>query len=182
MELSFEEKQFIERQVNSFLEQYGYFPETDTYVDIVNLVKKFGFVVGNTELDPLEDGFIIIQSHKGDSLVQRSFNSNKVIGVNSNRSLDWKRFIIAHEFAHSVLHYNGEDIFLHRESKKGRNNQENAADYFAAALLMPKDSFIRVYRNLVNFDYSPNTICYRLAAIYKVPYDSARRRIDEICN
>lgn len=180
MELSLEEKQLIEREVSALLTEYGYSFETDTYLDIVNLAKKFGFIVGNAKLDDVEDGFIIIQPRDSSTRNASIFAHSKVIGVNANRPLDLKRFVIAHEFAHSVLHYNGNGIFLHRDNIKGKNKMENTADYFAAALLMPNESFSREYKKLLAQGLTRNTICYRLASIYKVPFESANRRINEI--
>ena len=47
MELSFMEKQEIEKQVTSLLTQYQYSFKRDDYVDIVDFVQKLGFTVGN---------------------------------------------------------------------------------------------------------------------------------------
>ena len=185
MELSLLEKQFIETQVSALLTQYGYNPEKDTYVDIISFAKKFGFLVGNAVLDEQEDGFIIIHPKNANSHKQTTrspmASERKIIGVNMNRSLEWKRFVIAHEFAHSVLHYKQEDIYLHRETTRGRSQEENDADYFAAALLMPQNSFRRIYNELVTQGLNKNTICYQLASMYKVPFESVSRRIDEVC-
>ena len=179
------DKQDIERQVDALLESYGYRPERDTYVDILNFTKKFGFTVGNAALPDNEDGFILIKPRTnknadGDS-ARLIAHSTKLIGVNIKRNLEWKRFVIAHEFAHSILHYKSGEIYLHRENAKGRNEEENDADYFAAALLMPRASFKRVYNELEKKQLNKNTICYQMAAIYMVPFESVARRIDEVC-
>lgn len=174
MELSFMKKREIEARVTDLLTQYGYVSERDTYLDVVDFAQKRGFVVGNAELPEGEDGFLAIQpgTFKKDG--------TKIIGVNVNRSLEWKRFIIAHELAHSVLHYREGEIYLHRESRKGKNSDENDADYFAAALLMPEGSFSRMHRSLNDGSRDRSTICSELSKIYRVPFESASRRIDEI--
>lgn len=161
------ERDKIEVQVKSVLDQLGYDDVTDSYVDIVSLVKKYGFLVGNAELDDNEDGFLIIS---GDQ---------KIIGVNKSRSLDLKRFVIAHEFAHSVLHYERGQVFLHREHKKGKGNDENDADYFAAALLMPKTAFLREYNRLKDQGVESKLICFQLSSLFKTPIESVIRRIEE---
>ena len=170
----------IETQVTSLLREYGYVFEKDDYVDIVDFVQNRGFIVGNAQLDDTDDGFLAIQSS---SMAKNGTHiaNDKIIGVNSKRSLAWKRFIIAHEFAHSVLHYQAGEIYLHRENKKGKDEEENAADYFAAALLMPKESFMRLYEKLKNEGLNQTAICLQLASIYKVPFDSVSRRISEVC-
>lgn len=164
------DKKAIEKQVSVLLEKFNYHPEKDDYLDIVAFVRSLGFVVGNASLAEDEDGF----------LAMRPENDVNIIGVNESLSLEWKRFIIAHEFAHSVLHYEGQPVYLHRDHKKGRNSAENDADYFAAALLMPKDSFKRIHDELKAAGLSENALAMQLASTYKVTMPMASRRIDEV--
>ena len=97
----------IDKDVDSLLKQSGYSEDTDSYVDIIDFAHHYGFDVVNADLDEKEDGFIAITSKL------------KLIAVNAKRSLEWKRFIIAHEFGHSILHYKqGGSAYLHRESVK----------------------------------------------------------------
>ena len=173
------EENQIERQVTTLLGEYGYDPDKNDYVNIVDFVQHLGFVVGNAKLDDSEDGFLAIQT--SDMSKERyGILNDKMIGVNAKRSLDWKRFIIAHEFAHSVLHYKTGALYLRRENKKGRNDEENDADYFAAALLMPKKSFKRLYTKFKNDGLNDSAINLHLASIFKVPLDSVPRRIREV--
>lgn len=166
--LSDVDKKEIETQVTALLKGYGYSPQEDAYVDIVEFVQQLGFIVGNAELDEKEDGFLAIQAN------------DKIIGVNSKRSLDWKRFIIAHEFAHFVLHYKAGELYLNRENKKGKDEEENDADYFAAALLMPNEAFKRLYLQFEKDGMNKTANCLQLASIFKVPFDSASRRVEEV--
>lgn len=175
MELNYMEKKNIEEKITDLLSQYGYNLISDDHIDIVNFVKKNGFSVGNALLPDSEDGFLAIRPDS-----KAKDNVEKIIGVNVNRSLELKRFIVAHEFAHSVLHYRDEQIFLHRENKKGKDGEENDADYFAAALLMPQKSFKRTYQQYKNEGLSDNLIYLKLAAIYKTPLESVLRRISEV--
>lgn len=173
------EKNQIETQVTALLKEYGYVFDKDDYVNIVDFVQHLGFIVGNAQLDDNEDGFLAIQV----SSMAKNGNdtsNDKIIGVNSVRSLDWKRFIIAHEFAHFVLHYKSGEIYLRRENKKGKDDEENDADYFAAALLMPKESFKRLYRRFRESGLNDTAISLQLAAVFKVPFDSVSRRIGEV--
>ena len=173
------EKNKIETQVTTLLKEYGYLFDKDDYVDIVDFVQHLGFIVGNAQLCDGEDGFLAIQASNM-AKDEADISNDKIIGVNSKRSLDWKRFIIAHEFAHSVLHYKTGEIYLHRENKKGKDDEENDADYFAAALLMPKESFKRLYNQFKNEGLNDTAICLQLAAVFKVPFDSVSRRISEV--
>lgn len=173
------EKKQIETQVAALLQEYGYNSDKDDYVNIVDFVQHLGFIVGNAKLADDEDGFLAIQTSDmakyGDGI-----SNDKIIGVNAKRSLDWKRFIIAHEFAHSILHYKTGEIYLHRENKKGKDAEENDADYFAAALLMPEESFRRLHDKFKNDGLSDTALYLQLASIFKVPFDSVPRRISEV--
>ena len=159
----------IDKDVDSLLKQSGYSEDTDSYVDIIDFVNHYGFDVVNADLEEKDDGFIAITANL------------KLIAVNSKRSLEWKRFVIAHEFAHSILHYKqGDSAYLHRENVKGKNESENAADYFAAALLLPVRSFSSEYQKLKSKNLSENAICMQLSSIFKVPLESVSRRILEL--
>ncbi len=167
-QISMERRFEIEKNVDSLLKQSGYSENTDSYVDIIDFAHHYGFNVVNADLDEKEDGFIAITSKL------------KLIAVNAKRSMDWKRFIIAHEFGHWILHYKqGDSAYLHRQSVKGKNELENTADYFAAALLMPKNAFLKQYQELSAQGLSENTICMQLSSIFKVPLESVSRRIQE---
>ena len=173
------DKSTIERQVSTLLDNYGYSQEKDDYVNIIDFVKKLGFIVGNAEMSDNEDGFLIV--HPEDSLNDApDLPNDKIIGVNETRTLNFKRFIIAHEFAHYVLHYKMGETYFHRENRKGKGPDENEADYFAASLLMPSGSFKRLYKDLKDKGLNRNLICLQLSSIFKVPAESVSRRIDEL--
>lgn len=173
------DKSMIETQVSALLKEYGYDPQKDDYIDVVDFAQKFGFVVLNAELEKNEDGFLIIHEGKT-SENELNTESDKMIGVNSNRSLSWKRFIIAHELGHSILHYKAGEVYLHRDNRKGKDSEENEADYFAASLLMPKKSFKRLYEQYCESGMNRTAACLQLSNLYKVPLDSVSRRIDEV--
>lgn len=168
MELSMMEKKKIEDKVSELLQKYGYDPKKDTYVDVVSFVGSEGFKVGIADLDETEDGFIIVSEKFG-----------RIIGVNDTRPIEWKRFVIGHEFGHFVLSQENKNLFLHRENIKGKNEEENDADYFAAALLMPKESFIRTYKENQG-KMSTGELAQYLSKEYRVTEESVRRRIEEV--
>ena len=161
----------IENMVQEWLSAYGYSFEHGQDIDIVKFARHHGFIVGNAVLDDNDDGFLAIHPKRA---------KGKVIGVNRNLSLEWKRFIIAHELAHYALHYDGKEIYLHREHQQGRNDMENDADYFAAALLMPRESFRRVFDTLQISGLSGKVLVKSLAEKFIVPVESAERRISEV--
>jgi len=69
-----------------------------------------------------------------------------VIGVNRKHHLTRRRFTVAHEFAHALLH-EGKEVrydtdfrvdFRSGESSLGVNVEEMEANFFAASILMPR--------------------------------------------
>lgn len=173
------DKNVIEKWASTLLDNYGYSQEKDDYVNIIDFVKKLGFIVGNAWMSDDEDGFLIV--YPEGSLCDAPYLPNdKIIGVNETRTLNFKRFVIAYEFAHYVLHYKMGEIYSHFESRKEKSPLENETDYFAASLLMPRGSFKRLYKNLNDKGLNRNLICLQLSSIFKVPAESVSKRIDNM--
>lgn len=174
-ELSSMDKQMIVQKTNTLLKQFGYDTATDTYVDITKLAVSNGFKVGESkQLVFKEDGFMSVSKDK----------SKLLIGVNDDRTIEEKRFIVAHELAHYFLHYINSDLkdtVMHREHIKGKSEDENDADYFAACILMPEQSFVRQFQKLKLKGYNSPDIIDCLQMIFKTPRESIKRRIKEVC-
>lgn len=153
------------------------------YVDIIGIAKGLDFSVGNVTLSDEEDGFIFV--NEGNKIFP-NLPGNKLIGVNSNLSLQWKRFVIAHELGHYFLHYidnavEYKGMYAHRENLKGKGPKEQEADYFAACLLMPKDLFLKKYTQFSNGSKLSNSeIALLLAKEFIVTPVMAGRRIEEL--
>lgn len=92
-------------------------------------------------------GITIRTTHLGDlsGLVVRK-GKETVIGVNKEHALTRRRFTIAHELAHALLHH-GEEVRYDRDfrvnlrseaSGLGVDVEEIEANFFAARLLMPR--------------------------------------------
>lgn len=165
--LSKMEKREIERKAKEVLIEFGYNPEKDDYVDAVRLAKSVGFKVGESDkLSDDEDGFIVVSPDE----------SLRVIGINHFRNFAEKRFIVIHELAHYFLHKETlkKQVML-REHKKGKNTKENDADYFAACVLMPSESFCRQAKK-----YSSEERVERLERMFLVPTESVVRRLSEV--
>lgn len=173
------DKELIEKKVSELLESINYSDDADS-INVIKVAKSMGFTVGNANLKDEVDGFIIV-----DPTADRIFGekTNKLIAVNSTRELEWKRFIIAHEIAHYKLHYKDEndiELFAHREHKKGKDAIENDADYFAAALLLPKEKFIAKFNELKEKGLSIEEVVVLLANKFLVTKPTVRRRIMEL--
>ncbi len=124
----------IEKKASDTLANISY-DDTNEAVDVVEVAKKLGFAVGSAGLDEGMDGFIIIQEGQKEIL---GIKTDKLIGVNAANDLTWKRFTVAHEIGHYMLHYNREQdhgMYAHREHAKGKDETENEADYARQAQL-----------------------------------------------
>lgn len=85
-----------------------------------------------------------LQNEEFSGFLYRTSDSDPVIGVNSNHSSTRKRFTIAHELAHMLLHpktgvhLDGAVIQMRNaKSAEGSDEEEMEANRFAAELLMP---------------------------------------------
>jgi Zn-dependent peptidase ImmA (M78 family) len=103
-------------------------------IEIFNLLESSGIIV--VELDEIE---------KFDGVSFITDNGYPTIVINKNFSNDRKRFTIAHELGHLLMHsLNNPAIPEHRDEKV----LENEANIFAAEFLMPKQYIINSLRNL----------------------------------
>lgn len=162
----------IEQRAERVLAAFGYKDGEDLYVDAVRLSMFFGFVVDEKDMPANEDGCVSVSENQED----------KSIEVNTNRSIETKRFIITHELAHYLMHYSGENhFFMHRENTKGKNLEENDADYLAACLLMPAKSFKKEFERLKGNKYTQSEIIRALQETFRTPRESIERRIIEVC-
>ncbi len=169
-----QKKQEIEMRVEEFIAENKI--DTSEPVDIVALARKLGFAVALLDLPETEDGFVLVDVNDNNLF---NLNSDKVIGVNENRNFIDQRFIVAHELGHFLLHSKNEPLFAHRENIKGKNQEENDADYFAACILMYEELFIYVYNALEKVTNKLEEKILFLAEFFKVPEQSVRRRIAE---
>lgn len=104
-------------------------------VDVQMIAEKKGAIVVD---EPLAD-----QSFSG--FLYRCSDARPVIGTNSNHPINRKRFTIAHELAHMLIHpktgvHLDQVVIQMRDSTSstGQNEEEMEANRFAAELLMPE--------------------------------------------
>lgn len=169
----------IENSVKETLKSIQY-TVSENSVDVIDVAKRLGFVVGNAILNEEDDGFIIVAENQEEIL---EVKTNKLIGVNSDRTLEWKRFIVAHEIGHYILHFkekNMTGLYAHRDHKRGHSEIENEADFFAANLLMPRDMFKDKYNAMKKIYDNYKEIVDALSRHYIVTAKMAERRIKEL--
>ncbi|MBR2949949.1 MAG: ImmA/IrrE family metallo-endopeptidase [Lachnospiraceae bacterium] len=173
------EKMQIEKKAIELMNEINYRDEQEA-IDIIQIAKNMGFAIGNAILDDDDDGFIIVKEGEKEIL---GIKTDKLIGVNSARTLEWKRFIIAHEIAHYRLHYSSNQykgMYAHRDHKKGKNDIENDADYFAANLLMPREKFSEKFKEFKKMGLDYEEIVLLLARKFVVTSKMIERRIGEL--
>lgn len=127
--------------INSFIEQKSekLLIDSKCYsapVIIEKCAKHLGINLESLELDDDVAGFLLLKD-----------NNVANIGYNKNHVLNRRRFTIAHEIAHYILHAKNSKLFVDKEEKvlyrdgnssTGELVQEREANAFAAALLMPQ--------------------------------------------
>ncbi len=109
-------------------------------IDVEKIVKQLGVEIIEDDLGSNVSGVLFIKNGKG------------TIGYNpdENINLERRRFTIAHELGHYVLHRFDNDVFVDKSQLKVKFNRdeksstgeitiEREANAFAAALLMPKE-------------------------------------------
>lgn len=153
--------------------------ETNCYsvpVDVMKCAKEKGIEV--KPIDTLEDGISGFFVTKG---------KNAHIGYNDSHSENRKRFTIAHELGHFMLHSKEESLFVDKEerslyrnmdSSSGEIQKEREANSFAAALLMPK-SLLKKEINSCNLELIGSITKY-LATKFKVSEDAMTFRLTNL--
>lgn len=100
-------------------------------VNVKAIAKDLGIVVQEREFEDDLAGMLVVRGN------------HAVMGVNKKHSLNRRRFSIAHELGHYMMHRSMSDVFVdafHRDndSSKGIDPEEIQANAFAAEILMPE--------------------------------------------
>ncbi len=111
-------------------------------VNIVDLCNKHGLKVFEECLPPNVAGFIVVQKENFNK-----YNTNKLIVVNTANSPGRKRFTIAHELGHYVLHNKSGELYAHRDAGQS-GGIETEANVFASCVLMPESAIDEAVQEL----------------------------------
>ncbi|MHB8884706.1 MAG: ImmA/IrrE family metallo-endopeptidase [Methylovirgula sp.] len=118
-------------------------------------------------------------------LVTNNAKTTGLIAYNEDSRVERRRFTIAHELAHFLLPFHGENAQCAKAdmsvitNQEGRQKREAEANRFAAALLMPEKLFASDIRRLRAPEISH---IVSLAERYNVSKESAARRYTELCD
>ena len=160
--------QSFEKRATRLLAEHGV---TEAPVDVESLAKALGILVGYERLDNDVSGLLLVEDGVAKVAVNESHHRNR------------RRFTLAHEIGHVLLHAEGDRVFVDRRffrnrwSSKGELREEIEANAFAAALLMPR-SLIRqhleadsgitdvdVFRLATKFQVSEQAMTLRLVKL-----------------
>ncbi|MBF4982810.1 ImmA/IrrE family metallo-endopeptidase [Nonlabens mediterrranea] len=133
----------IESTAVNLLKKHDLF---DYPVDLPKLVQSLDIKMIPHEFDDDVSGMLIIDDNQ------------VTLGYNVRDGKERKRFTIAHELGHYVLHGNKNKLFLDKKSVYFRNNinsankkQEIEANRFAAAILMPTELLVKHIEQKIDF-------------------------------
>lgn len=147
------------------------------------LTEKYGFIIGVQPLDKNTTGVLLVDDNDYilNTQAHRLISVNMNLGVSDEYVYNLKkRFIIAHEFAHYILHKQNAVQFAHRDTDKKETSDEKEADYFARCLLMPKklvESVLRVE------GIQEQSLCDKasiVSRLFSVTITKAKLRITEL--
>lgn len=109
------------------------------------------FQIGSQLLDKDVTGILLVD----DNDYVPTTNTHKLIVINSLLQFEpdyrkKRRFIIAHEYGHYILHKNKSVQYAHRDTSNKRAEIEQEADFFARCLLMPEEQI----NNILQLDFA----------------------------
>lgn len=174
-----ERKEEIEHIVDSKIAEHNLLVPR---FDLIKFLKeKEGFEIVLQNMPDDTTGLIIIN----DNEKIQGTDTHKLIAVNNGLQTDLnyiqrRRFIIAHEYAHSNLHKNESVLFAHRDTCKRETEEEQEADFFARCLLMPRKLVNEVLESISSEKLSDNEKAKYVAEIFNVTEKKARVRIKEL--
>lgn len=147
------------------------------------LTKEYDFKIGAQALDENTTGILLVDDDRyiPDTDTHRLISVNRNLGVEDEYVYNLKRrFIVAHEFAHFILHKNRHTQFAHRDTDKKDTPEEREADYFARCLLMPR----KLLCDVLDVDgIKEQSLCDKaniISRLFSVTLTKAKIRIEEL--
>lgn len=152
--------------------------------DIVSyLINNEKFAIASSPMNDGTTGMLFVD----DNNKIKGTNVNRLILINSllKNETDFvqrRRFIIAHEYGHFLLHKNAETQFAHRDTKEKDSLIEREADFFARCLLMPKATLLNVLNIELVKNMSIEEKISFVARVFNVTKKKANDRLLEVNN
>ena len=149
--------------------------------DIVKFLKeRENFVIASQLMTDDTTGMLFVD----DENFVSNTNSNKLILINSVLQdqkvfIQRRRFIIAHEYGHYILHKKSTKQYAHRDTHSKDDTIEREADYFARCLLMPKEAVDILLKLPIFKNASFNDKVSLIARVFNVTKKKANQRLKE---
>ena len=140
-------------------------------VDIYKLAEALGCKVEEVDFDPPQVSARVIRNKATDSSYAYT------IQVSRRDSTRRKKFSVAHEISHIVLHDDGKSNFVELRQPSGSYDarnlfKETQANMLAAALLLPADQVRKAWYEVKSVD--------QVADIFSVTTTAAYNRLDNL--
>lgn len=152
-------------------------------LDLISFLRDYyEFQIVEANLPNDITGYIMVDDNN--YLDFKNFTTHKIIVTNSNllqykNYIQKRRFIIAHEFAHYLLHKKENQIqFAKRDTEHFNTKEEQEAEYFARSFLMPKEDIINILSGKENLSI-PQKVD-ELMKCFNVSENKARYRLQEL--
>lgn len=175
MALNKNEKLDLEKQVIHFMSDCTECYKD--YVDIVSIARKKGFSVQRLNMGDNTTGMMLCD----DNFFIAGTTTQRLIVVKKGLTEEQSRFIVAHELGHFAFKPTEKHRISHREYSSLRTNkEEQKADYFASALLMPKDQIIELIKKSGRQQSSERDIVLKISKAFKVSEAKAYNRLCDI--
>ena len=136
----------VERQAQRLLDEIGI---VTLPIPVTEVASYLGIEIDYADLGEGCSGVLVREGAQGKG----------VIGVNWADHENRQRFTIAHEIGHYILHTSkeafvdsGYSVNFRKTTGSGTPQQERDANWFAAALLMPKAQVVRAFQSC---EYDP---------------------------
>lgn len=164
---------YIERLAERLLDEAGV---SEAPVPVEAMARAQGCRVVSTNLRDISG--ILVRSDEG-----------ATIGVNARHAQTRRRFTVAHELGHFLLHQGQEIRYDHdfkvslrsEESSEGTNLEEIEANFFAASLLMP-DRMLSSDPRTAFMHLDDDAVVEALAKSYKVSRQAMSLRLARLLN
>lgn len=175
MTINDQRKDEIEKIVHQFCNDCTV--STNVPIDVVAIARKKGFNVQRLNMDKNTTGMLLYS--KDNNIA--GLDTNKLIAVKNGLPEEQSRLILSHELGHYCLFKNNTPLIAHRRySHLQTNAEEQEADYFARALLMPLEHVVTMIKQMKSQGLDDNKIICNIAKTFNVTENKAKIRFYEL--
>lgn len=170
-----------DNQIEEFADRILKDFKINTYpIPIVTIAERIGFKCFGAVLKKNISGVVTI-----DANLIENYYTDKVILINVKENPGHRKFTIAHELGHYLFDFNETQKTTYFNaydlSEDSQNSEEEQrANRFAAALLMPSTEFTTQFQKLKNKKYTKFEIVVELTKHFLVSRTAIEKRVEEL--